>query len=100
MAPVQLAPRNGEAQIREALDQPTEGEATLHPSERSAEAEVDAVAEAEVADVGALEVEGVGSFMARRVAVGRCEVDDHLSADGNGDPSDLDRLQREAERRV
>ncbi len=100
MPPVQLLRRHGEVDVGEAGEQRGERDRAFEPGERSAEAEVDAVAEGEVAIVGSLDVELVRLVEVLGVAVGCRERDDHLASRGDRHPSDRDVLGCVAERRV
>src|SRR5437660_12598396 len=70
VAPVELFEWNGEAELREPLEQGVECELCFHAREGGAEAEVDAVSEGEVPAVGSVDVECFGLRIAIRVPVG------------------------------
>src|SRR6185369_8618686 len=78
MAPVELVALAGEADLGEAHEERSQGDLSLHPRERCAEAVMDPVPERQMAAFGPLEVEPVGSRVAARVAVGGGDADEHL----------------------
>ena len=98
--PAELAAVTGQAQVGEAPEQGREGDPRLQPSERCAEAEVDAVAEGQVRTRRPPEVEGVRIGVDLGVAVGGGEADDDLLAVRDVGAADRERFGRHAERRV
>ena len=97
MGPGKFATGDGEAQVREAGEQATEGDIGFEPGQRGAEAVVGSVAEREVPAGATGDVEAIRVIDQRRVAVGGTEADEHLLAGGKGDAVELDRFGRDPE---
>ena len=75
MTPVQLFHRNREAHAREPAQQSTQRELALHPSQRCAETEVNAVTERQMARVLPSDVKYFGSRVVVSVSVRRRQVE-------------------------
>src|ERR1700756_2887050 len=80
--------------ILRAADELTDRDLDLQPRERTAEADVDALAEAEVLVVGALEVQLVGVLEPLWVTVRRAVGQEDRRALRDGGAGDLDVLER------
>jgi hypothetical protein len=100
VGPVQLVPRYGQADVGEAFEQRGERDPGFETGERGAQAEVDAVPEPEVGAHPAGDVEPLRVVVHVRITVRGREAHQQLLVGRNDDPSDLQRLRRDAERGV
>src|SRR5262249_54807994 len=100
VAPVEVLETDRRTELREAVQQRTEGQLSFHARQRGAEAEVDTVAEGEVTDVRPVDVERLGLRVPLLVPVGRRQRDDHLGPGRDRRAAQLHLLDRVAERRV